>query len=275
MRERPAVVHWRFAAAGGGGLPPVDRVEAWLAPAEQRRARAFRVPKRRDDWLAGRLNLKALVCDVFEARFHERPSPASVLIDRLSSGAPVARWADGDRAGDQDVARCSPGAESLPLSVSNSHSHGAALGAALWVDGFAASGWGAAVGTDLEWIEPRSDGFVRDFLTEPERRYCAAGGDERHLRANLLWSAKESVLKVLQVGLKADTWWVTCLPDEPGPAGSEPPEVEVAPQPDTGRWRPFHVSCDERLGAAGVRFGGVWRVIDGYVATIAVGLRRT
>jgi phosphopantetheinyl transferase len=272
VRETAPVVFWRFGRAGDTGLPPVDQAGPWLVPEEKRRALAFRVPKRRDDWLTGRLNLKALLADVLEARFHERPRPASLFIDRLPSGAPMVRWT---RAGASDaVPGGGPDPGRLPLSVSNSHSQGAALGAALWADALESWGWRAAVGADLEWIEPRSEGFVRDFLTEPERRYCAAGGDERHLHANLVWSAKEAVLKVLQRGLSADTWWLTCLPgaDDSGPDAG-PPAVRVIAQPEEGRWRPFSVSCDDRLGAAGVEFGGVWRAIDGYVATIAVGIR--
>jgi hypothetical protein len=218
------------------------------------------VPKRRDDWLVGRLNLKALIVDLLGARFGSRPAPASLVIDRLPSGAPHVRWVGGRAPGP------------LPLSVSNSHSHGAALGAALWTDAFA-PGTRAAVGVDLEWVEPRSEGFVRDFLTEPERRYCAAGGDDRHLRANLVWSAKEAVLKVLQRGLTADTWWLTCLPaDEAARPAPDALAVEVSAQPGPEAWRPFTVSCDERLGARGVLFGGLWRAIGGYVATIAVGI---
>lgn len=268
--ETAAVVSWRFGRAGEGGLPPLDQAGAWLTPGERRRAVAFRVPKRRDDWLTGRLNLKALVGDALEARFGERPHPASLLVDRLPSGAPLVRQI---AAGALEDAASGTGPGPLPLSVSNSHSHGAALAAALWVDAFEGSGWRAAAGADLEWVEPRSEAFVQDFLTDPERRYCAAGGDERHLRANLVWSAKEAVLKVLQRGLSADTWWLTCLPvDARGSPGPRLPAIRVIARPGEERWRGFAVSCDDRLGAAGVEFGGVWRAIDGYVATIAVGI---
>jgi phosphopantetheinyl transferase len=241
-----------------------------LCEAERARAASFKVPKRQNDWLIGRLNLKALLVALLEARYGQRCPPSHLHIARKPSGAPAVQLA----AEAPPTGRFRGGAR-LPLSVSNSHSQGAALGAALWADALESWGWRAAVGADLEWIEPRSEGFVRDFLTEPERRYCAAGGDERHLRANLVWSAKEAVLKVLPRGLSADTWWLTCLPagGDRGPDAG-PPALQVIAQPEEGRWRPFSVSCDDRLGAAGVEFGGVWRAIDGYVATIAVGIRR-
>ena len=64
-----------------------------------------------------------------------------------------------------------------------------------------------AVGVDLEIVEPRSAGFVSDFLTPAEQRVVAAapGPDGHDAAANLIWSAKESALKVLRTGLRADT----------------------------------------------------------------------
>ena len=62
------------------------------------------------------------------------------------------------------------------------------------------------VGCDLEIVEPRSAGFVADFLTAAEQEYVAAQpAAERDAAANLIWSAKESALKVLQTGLRRDT----------------------------------------------------------------------
>jgi 4'-phosphopantetheinyl transferase len=63
------------------------------------------------------------------------------------------------------------------------------------------------VGCDLEIVEHRSDPFLRDFLTEREREYVAAQPDDdaRQVAANLVWSAKESALKVLRTGLGRDT----------------------------------------------------------------------
>jgi len=295
--ETAAVVSWRFGRAGEGGLPPLDQAGAWLTPGERRRAVAFRVPKRRDDWLTGRLNLKALVGDALEARFGERPHPASLLVDRLPSGAPLVRQI---AAGALEDAASGTGPGPLPLSVSNSHSNGAALAAAVWTDSTDPRSQSPgptatlpfAVGADLELVEPRSDGFVRDFLTAEERVYCGrASGRERDLRANLVWSAKEAVLKVLQLGLSADTWWLTCLPEETegrGGARHAPATasesnvargevvefpVEARLDPEPASWRRFTVSCDPRLGAQGVAFTGRWREVDGFVATVAVGAR--
>lgn len=81
---------------------------------------------------------------------------------------------------------------------------------------------GGTLGVDLEAVEPRSRGFVADYLTAYEQAYVSGQGDPGSegwdAAANLLWSAKESALKVLRVGLRADTRSVevtlgtTCAP---------------------------------------------------------------
>jgi 4'-phosphopantetheinyl transferase len=56
-------------------------------------------------------------------------------------------------------------------------------------------------------VEPRSDAFIRDYLTAREADLVMShpAGAERHVAANLAWSAKESALKVLRTGLRRDT----------------------------------------------------------------------
>jgi 4'-phosphopantetheinyl transferase len=265
-----ATLHWRFGRPGGT-LPPLESAEHWLTAAEGERLRHFKIEKRRRDWLLGRLNLKALLVGVVADRWDVRLEPRHVWIDRLRSGAPCVRLAPG-----------SPPVEAfrehdrLPLSVSNSHSDGHALGAALWTDALEAAGWTSAVGADLERIEPRSPAFVGDFLTSEERAFWnAATGTERDLRANLVWSAKEAVLKVLQRGLSADTWWLTCLPDGApgGPAHTaDTLPVQVTLAPPASAWRTFSTRCDPRLQAQHVQFAGRWCREGDFVLTLAVGL---
>jgi len=263
----PVVVSWRFGREGEAPLPAIADALAWLSESERARAATFKIAKRRHDWLIGRLNLKALLVELIDVRYGQRCLPAHIVIARLPSGAPAVRLADAA----PDVLSFAPGA-ALPLCVSNSHSDGVALAAASWVDAHDGRTF-FGVGADLERVEPRSDGFVRDFLTPEERRYCAEGrGEGALVRPNLVWSAKEAVLKVLQLGLSADTWWLTCLPDdavERAPTGALSPEFELRPEPET--WRRFDVTCDPRLGAGSVRFAGRWRRLGDFVATVAVG----
>jgi 4'-phosphopantetheinyl transferase len=110
------------------------------------------------------------------------------------------------------------------------------------------------VGVDLELVEPRSDGFVDDFLTPLEVAYVhrmrdEAGEEGRQVAANLLWSAKESALKVLRVGLRADTRTV---------------EVDVARQVRADDWGELAVRCvDGRI------VPGWWRREGAFVLTVA------
>ena len=65
---------------------------------------------------------------------------------------------------------------------------------------------GARPGCDVERIERRDPGFVRDYFTPEEVLVVAAcPEDERDLVTTLLWSAKESALKALRQGLRRDT----------------------------------------------------------------------
>lgn len=264
-------MHWRFGEEGRA-LPPFEAAASWLAAPERERLSHLKVEKRRRDWVLGRLNLKSLLVDLVAERWGVRLEPHHLLIDRMASGAPCVRLAPGSPPAGGMVE-----GQRLPLSVSNSHSGGHALGAALWTDALLAAGWTCAVGADLEVIEPRSPGFVADFLTADERHYCgAAAGAERDARANLVWSAKEAVLKVLQRGLSADTWWLTCLP-EVGAGPEHAPPVEGLPisldlAPTSAGWLPFMTSCDARLQADHVQFAGRWCRIGEFVLTLAVGV---
>ena len=105
-----------------------------------------------------------------------------------------------------------------------------------------------SVGCDVEIVEPRSDAFIRDYLTEAERRMVAAAGQERHKAANLVWSAKESALKVLGTGLRRDTCSVEVTVREPNPAQRA--------------WSPLEVRTDE-----GPVFAGWWRPSGAFLVT--------
>ena len=144
---------------------PLD--DDWLAPAELARASQFRSPKRRADFRLGRWTAKRAIAEYLGRRFED------IEIQVKPSGAPD-----------------TPGA-----SISISHRAGSALCAVGPV--------GAAIGCDLEFIEPRSAPFINDYLTFEERRLVRLSNN-RDLYANLIWSAKESALKATGEGLTAD-----------------------------------------------------------------------
>lgn len=106
---------------------------------------------------------------------------------------------------------------------------------------------GAGVGVDLELVEPRSEAFVRDYLTQREQEQVAVAPDPA-LAANLLWSAKESALKVLRTGLRRDTRSV---------------EVTLTSMHVEERvWSPLSVQTTE-----GDSFNGWWRRSGAFLLT--------
>jgi 4'-phosphopantetheinyl transferase len=118
-----------------------------------------------------------------------------------------------------------------------------------WAVTVAHSHAGHRLGCDLELVESRSEAFVRDWFTPPERdRVLAVSGEERDLLANLVWSAKESGLKVLQTGLRRDTRSV---------------EVVLHDETDAG-WNRLEVVAVE-----GTRMPGWWRRLGHFVLTVA------
>ena len=177
------VVLW---LARGADTLPTD--PGWLTVSEAAYAADLRFAKRRTEYLLRRLAAKHAVAaavglptDAGGGR--EAATLARVEVRNHPTGAPYVLL---------DGAPCG-----LEVSISDRAGWAVCL----------VSRDADAVGCDLELVEPRSPEFVRDFLTEVEQDYVAAqpDGDARDAAANLLWSAKESALKVLRTGLRRDT----------------------------------------------------------------------
>lgn len=147
-------------------VPPGD---AWLAPSELKTQQTLSFAKRRHDWRLGRWSAKQALLRAGLAR-----GPTDVAIEAAKDGAPEA-WV---------------GPRKIEASLSISHRGG--VGAAALFRG--------RVGCDLEVVEPRSKPFLRDFLTPTEQSEMRTDSD-----VALCWSAKESTLKLLRVGLRRDT----------------------------------------------------------------------
>jgi len=153
----------------------------WLSAAEVARLNVMRVPKRRDDWRLGRWTAKQAV-----AAYLDLPSDAWALagieIRPADSGAPEVFLHDGPAA----------------VSISLTHRDGIAA--------CALAPAGIAVGCDLELVEPRGEAFIADYFTAREQELIARTPQPERFRVvALLWSAKESTLKVLRTGLRLDT----------------------------------------------------------------------
>ncbi|HEX6877914.1 MAG TPA: 4'-phosphopantetheinyl transferase superfamily protein [Nocardioidaceae bacterium] len=204
----------RWMARGEHELPSAP---TWLSDGEADLADGIRFTKRRTEYLLRRWVAKHAVA----ASTGLPPDPGSLArieVHNRPSGAPYVRL-DG-RPWGQDVSLSDRAGWAVCL-----------VGQDL-----------SRVGCDLEIVEPRSTGFVADFLTPAEQEYVAARPRaDRDAAANLLWSAKESALKVLKVGLRRDTRSVeVTVTDEPpgrkGLAGWAGLEVRTMEGPVLPGW---------------------------------------
>jgi 4'-phosphopantetheinyl transferase len=182
------------------------------------------------DWRLGRWTAKPVI-----AAYLKLPAELSTLADveirATSSGAPVVFLHD----------------HPAPVALSLSHRCGMAL--------CTVGAPELSFGCDLELVEPRSQAFVADYFTPSEKSLIErAPEEERQQLTTLLWSAKESALKTLRVGLRLDTTCVAVNLTDTGP----PP---LSADPDG--WRPLQVSY---LGAH--NFTGWWRLRDHMIRTI-------
>ena len=209
--------------AAARDLPPGN---TWLRPGERAALVRLRAPKRRRDFRLGR----------FVAR------RALALLENGDGLEALHRFEVRPAAGGAPMAFC----EGAPLEVALSISHS---------DGWAAAGvqrGRARLGCDLERVDERSPGFIGDHFSRTEQEFVSAGGAaERPLRATLVWSAKEAVMKALGEGLRLAA-----------------PAVAVMPtlDPSTpGGWSTFAVSHPAE--AAGLR--GFWRQLGPLVLTLA------
>ena len=142
----------------------------------------MRYTKRRVEFLVGRWTAKRALA-VTEGLPSDRGALAALEILPASDGAPLAHF------------RGQPLSRRLSLTDR-----------AGWaVCGLSPSS--AEVGCDLELIEHRSHLFATDYFTRSELSLVAAAVSELDWQrlTNLIWSAKESALKVLRTGLRRDT----------------------------------------------------------------------
>jgi 4'-phosphopantetheinyl transferase len=215
---------WR--SHGVGEVPAHDR---WLSPTELAYAQTLSYTKRRTEWRLARWTAKHTVATALALAVDEQRLAAIEIRPSLepeTRGAPQL-YVDGQRA---------PAAVSLTDRAD-------------WA--VCVVGGREHLGCDLELVEPRSDAFVRDYLTPAEQAlvFGTPPGDRRDALANLVWSAKESALKVLQTGLRRDTRSVEVSFGEPG--GDEP-------------WHPLTVRAEE-----GATFTGWWARFGAFVLTVA------
>jgi len=149
-------------------VPPDD---GWMSPIERARLACLHVPKRRADFRLGRWTAHAA----------------------LRAASNVTGWSV--RARDDGSPEALLDGEPAELSLSISHSQGRALASV--------GPSHVALGCDLEHVVPRAEALVLDFFDDDERARLPTN-ELRDRAVTLIWSAKESALKALRVGLRAD-----------------------------------------------------------------------
>ncbi|HXK09674.1 MAG TPA: 4'-phosphopantetheinyl transferase superfamily protein [Vicinamibacteria bacterium] len=211
----------RWLSQGMADAPPDDD---WLSPREAAFTRRLRFAKRRTEFRLGRWTAK-LALALYLGRGRSAKELRAIEVDRAPDGAPV------------------PLVDGRPAEASLTMTDRADQAVCL------VGPPGAALGCDLELVEPRSDAFVADYLTPSEQSLVAAAGPDRDLLANLAWCGKESALKVLRTGLRRDTRSV---------------EVSFPEGPTVEGWAPMSVRAAE-----GAIFPAWWQRFGAFVLTVA------
>ena len=190
----------------------------------------FKVPKRKKEWMGSRLAVKKLIrACVPELAQHKL---SQIQIIKEPSGAPFLQI-DGEKR--------------LPGWLSLSHSHEHVL-AAYSPDEI-------RFGVDLEFIEPRSIGFVRDYFTGNEvDQVVLSGPDQKALIITIIWSAKEAVLKAITEGLRIDTRKIEIS------SGTE--------SPNKGDWNVLELHCSAEIKIPSLRL--LWRREGDFIQTLCV-----
>jgi phosphopantetheinyl transferase len=181
------VVFWNFFAGNLNGA------EGILSPVEQARLAEMRFERRRRSFLMGRETAKQLL--------QQHPACAglpadAITIENRPAGAPFALVQGREITG----------------SLSISHRADAAAAALSLIPG-------TAIGVDLEVVEEHSAAFLEDFFTAEEAAFAhSLQKSQQAAWVASAWSAKEALLKALQVGLRVDSRSVTIFPDgDPSP----------------------------------------------------------
>jgi 4'-phosphopantetheinyl transferase len=202
------------------GLADVPEHDRWLSEREREDLATLRTDKRRSEWRLGRWAAKGAV-----ASWRQVPL-AAVEVFAAEDGAPEA-LVDGKEA---------------PVALSLSHRRGRALAAVCDAP--------AALGCDLEAVEPRSAAFTREWLGPAEQGLVGElAGERRDLAANLLWSAKEAASKARREGLRLNI----------RRASVEPGRIDGSPGP----WERLRVAWED-----GRTELGWWRREPSWVMTV-------
>ena len=140
------------------------KAEDFLTSYEFKQYQQFKVEKRAKEWLAGRYAVKKLASDFFTFPM------TSMQVKNAKNGMPILQVEGGNH-----------------LTISITHSGDYAAAAIALADNF--------IGIDVEKIEERPESWAKEFFTEKELIVNTPAF------LTELWAKKESILKLLQIGL--------------------------------------------------------------------------
>lgn len=203
----------------------VPKSDTWLLPGERLFAQSLKTEKRRRDWVLGRWTAKQCLLQFFKSLGHEMKAE-EIGVFRGETGAPEVKISGLD----------------MEASISLSHRADEAIAVCGPID--------FRIGCDLEIIEERSNPFIEDYFLDSEQDWIHRDGpDGIPMRANLLWSAKESVMKSTRKGLSLHPRKI-CVRD-----------IE---QLQRNQWSAFHA----RKIKTGESWNGYYKLTDSRIMTI-------
>jgi 4'-phosphopantetheinyl transferase len=204
-----------------------------LHPVEQRHLAELKLSKRRSEWLIGRWTAKHLLQACLQRDLNVCLPLNAIGIYNDARGAPVAMIDCGTRIAE--------------WAISISHSRACGFSAAL-------SDAAIGLGADIEHIELREWRFVEDYFTPDEiERVRVVPIEQREKLIAAIWSAKESALKALRLGLTIDTRRVHCAIDPHHYSDHD--------------WLEFNITCTPSYTEI---LRGWWRTWGEYVLTVAI-----
>lgn len=184
---------WPKQARPTSLLLPLDRVAFLLAESEksqlahyltaseQQQLASFTMPKRRLEWLGGRIAAKRLLRETYFGRLGATVPYHAISIEPDELGAPQVQIIGDDQA---------------PPRISISHSDGVAVA-------FLSAQQDVRCGIDVERVESRDPSFTNDYFSARERD-LAMHTDEPERILTTMWAVKEAVLKALGLGARVD-----------------------------------------------------------------------
>lgn len=201
----------------------------WLSTNEQKYLANLRFPRRRDSWILGRWTAKQTLI-----KYHKQLSiPSDLLLSEIEiskreSGAPNIKFQD----------------EILALSLSLSHCEDVAVAMI--------SNRKKYIGIDIERIAHRDQNFIEDYFTINEQLWIrTADKFNENIKSTMLWSAKESVTKALETGLRISTQSI---------------EILSATEQNGEGWIEFNATVKD----APTDWQGWWRCEDNFILTMAI-----